>query len=139
MAKAHHILVVDDERSIRMMLEAGLTLNGFHVTSVGSGHAALEAARTKIFDAVVSDVYMPDGDGLGLVRELRSISRAMPIILITAQGSVELAVRAVEEGATDFLAKPFEVAAVAALLKRHLEARREVGGDGRTAYRSAGR
>lgn len=126
MTKVHHILVVDDERSIRMMLEAGLTLNGFRVTSVGSGRAALEAARATIFDAVVSDVYMPDGDGLELVRGLRSISGAVPIILVTAQGSVEGAVRAIEEGATDFLAKPFEVAAMAALLRRHLEARREI-------------
>jgi DNA-binding NtrC family response regulator len=121
-----HILIVDDERSIRMMLEAGLTLNGFSVTTARSGREAIEAARAMKFDAAVSDVYMPDGDGLDVVRELRSITGAMPIVLITAQGSVELAVRAVEEGATDFLAKPFEVAAIAGLLRRHLQAREEV-------------
>jgi DNA-binding NtrC family response regulator len=129
MPRVPQILVVDDERSIRMMLEAGLTLNGFGVRTARTGNEALETAREKVFDAVVSDIYMPDGNGLELVRELRSLNASLPIILITAQGSVELAVRAVEEGATDFIAKPFEVAAIAALLRRHLQARREVAAE----------
>src|SRR4030088_337945 len=130
MAKPPHILVVDDERSIRMMLEAGLTLNGFSVTTARTGKEALSALQTAAFDVVVSDIYMPDGDGLEVVRELRSLNSSVPIILITAQGSVELAVRAVEEGATDFIAKPFEVAAIAALLRRHLSAASEATNGG---------
>jgi DNA-binding NtrC family response regulator len=126
MPKSPHILVVDDERSIRMMLEAGLTLNGFRVTTARTGTEACEFARTTAFDAVVSDVCMPDGDGLAVVKELRELNANLPIVLITAQGSVELAVRAVEGGATDFIAKPFAVAAIASLLRRHLQAQREV-------------
>ena len=129
MLKAPHILVVDDERSIRMMLEAGLTLNGFRVTTARTGTEACEFARTTAFDAIVSDVCMPEGDGLSVVRELRALNANLPIVLITAQGSVELAVQAVEEGATDFIAKPFEVAAIASLLRRHLQAQREVEGE----------
>lgn len=126
MAAKPHILVADDERSIRLTLEAGLSVKGFRVTLVRSGREAVEAARQSHFDAVVSDIYMPDGDGLDVVRELRqTVSREIPIILITAQGSVELAVRAVEEGANDFIAKPFEIAALANLLRRHLRARQE--------------
>lgn len=121
-----HVLVVDDERSIRMMLEAGLTLNGFRVTTARTGVEACEFARSTSFDAVVSDVCMPEGDGLELVRELRSLNANLPIVLITAQGSLELAVQAVRDGATDFIAKPFEVAAIASLLRRHLQAQREV-------------
>jgi DNA-binding NtrC family response regulator len=69
---------------------------------------------------------MPDGDGLEVARELRqTVSPDIPIILITAQGSVELAVRAVEEGASDFIAKPFEIAELSALLHRHLRDRRD--------------
>jgi DNA-binding NtrC family response regulator len=121
-----HILVADDERSIRMTLEAGLSLKGFRVTCVGTGKDAIRAARSTHFDAVVSDIYMPDGDGLEVMRELReTVSRDIPIILITAQGSVELTVRAVEDGASDFIAKPFEIAELAALLRRHLHARSE--------------
>ncbi len=129
MSKTPHILVVDDERSIRMMLEAGLSLNGFHVSTACTGNEALEATLTTAFDAVVSDIRMPDGSGLDIVRELRRFNPNVPIILITAQGSVELAVQAVEEGATDFIAKPFEVAAIAALLRRHLQARQEANSD----------
>ena len=103
-----HILVADDERSIRLTLETGLTLNGFRVTCARTGREAVEAAKASHFDAVISDVLMPDGDGLDVVRDLRTVSPGVPIILITAQGSVELAVRAVSEGASDFIAKPFE-------------------------------
>src|ERR1035441_9776466 len=107
-----HILVADDERSIRLMLEAGLKLNGFQVTSVPTGSKALEVARKGGIDAVLSDIYMPDGGGLDLVRDLHQIDPTIPIILMTAQGSVEAAVRAMAEGATDFIGKPFDVAAV---------------------------
>src|SRR3977135_4133545 len=130
MRNAFHILVVDDQHSIRLMLESGLSLNGFHVSCARNGTEALEAASTGKFDAVISDIYMPDGDGLGMVQKLRAVFPSLPIILMTAQGSVELAVRAVEEGATDFIAKPFEVSAVAALLKRHLSAASEAADAG---------
>jgi DNA-binding NtrC family response regulator len=120
-----HILVADDERSIRLMLEAGLKLHGFRVTSVTTGSKALEVARKGGVDAVLSDIYMPEGGGLDLVRDLRQVDPAIPIILMTAQGSVEAAVRAIAEDATDFIGKPFDVAAVVELLRRHLGARRE--------------
>ncbi|HEY6346128.1 MAG TPA: sigma-54 dependent transcriptional regulator [Bryobacteraceae bacterium] len=124
-----HILVADDERSIRLMLEAGLKLYGFRVTAVSTGSRALEATRNGGIDAVLSDIYMPDGDGLDLVRDLRRIDPAIPVILMTAQGSVEAAVKAMAEDATDFIGKPFDVAAVVELLRRHLGARREATSD----------
>src|ERR1700737_5082991 len=125
MVSPFHILVVDDQHSIRLMLESGLSLNGFRVSCARNGTEALAAASTGKFDAVISDIYMPDGDGLQMVHKLRTVTPSLPIILMTARGSVELAVQAVEEGATDFIAKPFEVSAVAALLRRHLAAASE--------------
>ena len=80
-----HILVADDERSIRLMLEAGLKLHGFRVTSVPSGLKALEVARNGGIDAVLSDIYMPDGGGLDLVKDLRRIDPAIPIILMSSK------------------------------------------------------
>jgi DNA-binding NtrC family response regulator len=130
MARLPHILVVDDQHFIRLMLESGLSLSGFRVSCARNGAEALAAATTEEFDAVISDIYMPDGDGLAMVQELRALFPSLPIILMTAQGSVELAVRAVEEGATDFIAKPFEVSAVAALLRRHLSAALEAAEGG---------
>jgi DNA-binding NtrC family response regulator len=125
MSEQPHILVADDERSIRLMLETGLTLNGFHVTSVRTGREALEAAGTGAFDAVLSDIYMPELGGLELVEALRAADPHLPIVLMTAQGSVEVAVEAVARGANDFIGKPFEISAVVGLLRRYLEARRE--------------
>jgi DNA-binding NtrC family response regulator len=122
MSNVFHILVVDDQHSIRLMLESGLSLNGFHVSCARNGTEALAAASTQKYDAVISDIFMPDGDGLEMVQKLRTVFPSLPIILMTAQGSVELAVRAVEEGATDFIAKPFDVSAVATLLRRYLSA-----------------
>src|ERR1700676_5377131 len=130
MARLPHILVVDDQRSIRLMLESGLSLSGFRVRCARNGTEALAAASTGAFDAVISDIYMPDGDGLAMVQKLRTVLPSLPIILMTARGSVELAVRAVEEGATDFIAKPFEVSAVAALLRRYLSAASEAANVG---------
>jgi DNA-binding NtrC family response regulator len=125
LSQPSHILIADDERSIRLMLETALTLNGFRVTSANSGRDAVAMAARGSFDAVISDIYMPDGGGLDLVEDLREADPTLPIILMTAQGTVEIAVEAVARGATDFIGKPFEVAAVVALLRRHLEARRE--------------
>jgi two-component system, NtrC family, response regulator AtoC len=127
MTQPPQILVADDDRLIRLTLEAGLSMYGFRVSLARSGREALDAALEKRFDGIISDVYMPDGDGLMVLRELRSSQPETPIILMTAVGSVNLAVRAIEDGATDFIAKPFEVEALADLLRRHLKARVETG------------
>lgn len=119
------ILVADDDRSIRLMLETGLTLNGFRVDSVRTGREALDAASTGEYDAILSDVYMPDGGGLELVDSLRTIDLKIPIVLMTAQGSLQVAVEAVARGATDFIGKPFDISALVALLRRYLQGRRE--------------
>src|SRR5471030_262239 len=124
MSQQPHILIADDERSIRLMLETGLTLNGFRVTAVRTGREALEAASSGQFDAVLSDIYMPDGSGLELVESLRAVDAGIPIVLMTAQGSLEVAVEAVRRGASDFIGKPFDISAVA-LLRRFMDARRE--------------
>jgi len=120
-----HILVADDERSIRLMLETGLSLNGFTVTTARTGREALEAAAREKFDAVLSDIYMPEVSGLELVDALRATDPNLPIVLMTAQGSLQVAVEAVARGASDFIGKPFEISVVVELLRRILEARRE--------------
>jgi DNA-binding NtrC family response regulator len=133
MSTQPHILVADDEKSIRLMLETGLTLNGFRVTSVRTGREALEAASSGQFDAVLSDIYMPDGGGLELVESLRTTDPNLPIVLMTAQGSLEVAVQAVQRGASDFIGKPFDISAVVELLRRYLDARREAAASGAPA------
>lgn len=123
--KKPHILVVDDEPAIRQTLETGLSLKGFGVTSAESGLEAVALLRKRNFDAVLCDVLMPEGDGLSVVKSVRENTPDLPVILMTAQGSVETAFDSIGLGASDFIAKPFEIAAVAALLKRHLAAQKE--------------
>jgi DNA-binding NtrC family response regulator len=116
-----NILVADGERSIRLMLETGLTLNGFRVTSVCTGRDALEAASTGEYDAVLSDIYMPEGGGPALVDTLRAAHPNLPIILMTTPGSPEVGVY---HGDIDVIGKPFEISALVELLHRVLGAGR---------------
>lgn len=129
MAYTPHILVADDDKSIRLLLDTGLSLNGFRVTVVRSGREAAEAAKRTRFDAVLSDIFMPDGGGLELVDDLLQLLPSTPVILMTAQGSVETAVKAVSRGAADFVGKPFELSTLVATLQRHLSARAEASGE----------
>jgi two-component system response regulator AtoC len=108
-----------------LLLDTGLKLNGFQVTLVRSGREASEAAKVTPFDAVLSDIYMPDGGGLQLVEDLLQILPNAPVILMTAQGSVETAVEAVSRGAADFVGKPFELSVLVETLNRHLRSRAE--------------
>lgn len=125
MTEKPHILIVDDEPAIRVTLETGLSLKGFRISSASSGREAVSLLKTKKYDAVICDVVMPDGDGLSVVRELREFDKDLPVILMTAQGSVETAYESFGAGASDFIAKPFEISALAAITRRHLDARLE--------------
>lgn len=128
MTSLPNILVVDDDRLIRNTLEAALSLNGFRVSLAKSGREAIATASAQSFDAVISDIYMPDGDGLDVVRELRATQPSLPVILMTAQGELDVTVQALAEGARDVIAKPFDVAALTRLLSDHLTASRRKSG-----------
>ncbi len=128
MAKNPHILIVDDEPSIRLTLETGLTLKGFRTTSASNGREAVSLIEKEKFDLVICDVVMQDGDGLWLVGKVREFDADLPIILMTAQGTVERAFDSFEIGASDFIAKPFEIGALAASVTRLLDARGQAKG-----------
>lgn len=119
-----NILVVDDDRLIRNTLEAALSLNGFRVSLARNGREAIATANAQSFDAVISDIYMPEGDGLEVLRALRATQTTLPVILMTAQGELDVTVQALAEGASDVIAKPFDVAALTRLLNDHLAASR---------------
>jgi CheY-like chemotaxis protein len=100
------ILVVDDSPVDRRLV-AGLLKNdaSAHIETADNGLAALEKVRTQHFDLVVTDLQMPELDGLGLVRELRMHGPQVPVILMTAHGSESLAMQALEEGAASYVPK----------------------------------
>ncbi len=118
MTQPSKILVVDDERGARMALEVPLRMSGYDVTAATCGREAIAMGQGKRFDVVLTDIYMPDITGLEVVREFRRFSPDTKIIAVTAQGSLEIAMQAVEEGAFDFIAKPFNIDEVLSIVSR---------------------
>ncbi|MBC7217331.1 MAG: response regulator transcription factor [Candidatus Caldatribacterium sp.] len=115
------ILVVDDEQAVGEILRLYLEREGFEVTVVYDGEAALEAVRRHPFDLVLLDLMLPKKDGWTVCREIRSFS-SVPIIMLTARGEEVDRVLGLELGADDYVPKPFSprevVARVKAVLRR---------------------
>jgi two-component system, OmpR family, response regulator len=117
-----HLLLVDDEENLRSMLAAALRHNGFEVSSVGDGRAALGAVPSVHPDLIVLDVMLPDLDGFEVCRRLRADGQRAPVLFLTARDTTEDKVRGLTLGGDDYLVKPFSleelVARVNAVLRR---------------------
>ena len=118
------ILVADDEDSLRWVLEKGLRQAGYEVTSVKDGASALKAFEAEPFDLVFLDVRMPGVDGLEALGHLRAIRADATVVVMTAHGTMDTAIQAMQRGAYDYLAKPFDLDEVLLLAERALAARR---------------
>ncbi|MDQ7007306.1 MAG: sigma-54 dependent transcriptional regulator [Acidobacteriota bacterium] len=117
------ILVVDDEPNICRLLAHNLGRAGYTVSTAGSGGQAIETFEKSGADLVLLDLKLPDMAGLEVLRHLRRIDRDLPVIVLTAHGSVDTAVEAMKLGAHDFLAKPFELERLEIALRNGLEIR----------------
>ena len=106
--KAARILVVDDELNMRLVLKAMLKKEGYDVVAAADGLEALKLLREEKFDAVATDLKMPGLDGMGLLGRIMRDDPSLPVILLTAYGTVANAVDALKKGAFDYLTKPFE-------------------------------
>ncbi|HEY1558529.1 MAG TPA: EAL domain-containing protein [Kofleriaceae bacterium] len=104
-------LVADDDDGVRRVVVRLLTRAGFEVEQVDSGYKAITALEKEPFDVVVSDVQMPDGGGLDLLRAVRRIDLDVPVLLVTGDPSVQAAAAAVEYGAFRYLTKPLDAPA----------------------------
>jgi len=100
------ILVVDDEQEITLVLRSGLTKHGFDVRVAGEGEAALDLFRAWTPDLVLTDLSMPNMNGLKLCQRLREIS-TVPIIILSVKGDEATKVEALDAGADDYVTKPF--------------------------------
>ncbi|MDO9080004.1 MAG: sigma-54 dependent transcriptional regulator, partial [Desulfuromonadales bacterium] len=105
---AEKILIVDDEEGMRRLLDRLLSREGYETATVGSGKDAIRQMRADTFDLVVTDIKMPEMDGLQLLDEIKAYNPSLPVIVITAYGTVENAVQALRAGAYDYITKPFE-------------------------------
>ena len=121
---AIHVLIVEDDTSVRGLLTEILQLDGYEVTAAADGNAAYRTLREVPVHALVTDYNLPDMDGLELIEHVtRQYPRTVGIIM-TAFGTVDLAVKAMKAGAVDFLTKPFEPTLVSLTLKKVLEVQR---------------
>lgn len=118
-----HVLVVDDEPTICWSLRELLRDEGHDVTIASSAEEAITAAAAKTPDAIMLDVRLPGMDGLTAMAKLKKASRSAPIVVMTAFGNLETAVKAVNEGAFDYLTKPFELDDAADAIRRALDLR----------------
>jgi two-component system response regulator GlrR len=102
------ILIVDDDQNILEVIKMRLEAVGYNITTSISGDLALIKAREELFDLVITDLKMSPKDGIQLMEELLLINPEMPIIILTAHGTIENAVEAVKKGAYSYLLKPFD-------------------------------
>jgi len=122
---AGRILIADDEDSLRWVLEKGLRQAGYEVTVVKDGPGALRAFELEEpFDLVLLDVRMPGMDGLAVLARLREIRPDVHVIVMTAHGTMDTAIQAMQRGAYDYLAKPFDLDEVVLLAERAIAAGR---------------
>jgi two-component system KDP operon response regulator KdpE len=113
------VLVVDDEPQIRRALRLVLRANGYAVTEVATGEAALDALATAAYDLMILDLVLPDLDGVEICRRVREWSQ-MPVLILSAHGEEDIKVRALDEGADDFVTKPFSAPELLARMRRAL-------------------
>jgi two-component system response regulator PilR (NtrC family) len=118
--RERRVLVVDDEPDIRELLELTLTRMGLGVVAVGSLAEARDTLRDARFDLCLTDMRLPDGEGLDLVRHISGLAGDLPVAVITAHGSAENAVAALKAGAFDYVSKPVGLEQLRALVKSAL-------------------
>lgn len=129
-ARPANILVVDDEPDLRTLYELTLLREGHSVSAAGSLSEARDLLSRQRFDVLISDMRLPDGLGLELLRELAQAQRAEKCIVITAYGSAENAVEALKSGAFDYLTKPVDLRQLRAAVVEALQSQRQLPGSG---------
>ena len=116
------LLVVDDEKNLRMIVQKELSRQGHEVETASDGEAAWDALEAQDFDVLLCDINMPRLDGIGLLRRLREKLQNPPeVIMLTGQATVETAIEAMKLGAYDYLTKPYRISELAALVTQSAE------------------
>jgi DNA-binding NtrC family response regulator len=119
--RKHKILVVDDEHLIRWSLEQSLKKQGYEVSQAASGEDALKLTREEHPDIVLLDIQLPGINGLDVLEKIKEFDEEIIVIMITALGVVETAVKAMRMGAHDYISKPFNLEELAIVIKKALE------------------
>ncbi len=120
MVTAINILYVDDEDILRTLVADQLGAQGYTVETADDGDTALEILAKKTFDIILLDIRMPRVSGMEVLKELRRRKNTTRIIVLTAVDDLAVAIEAVKNGATDYLTKPYDLAALVASIQRVL-------------------
>jgi two-component system, NtrC family, response regulator AtoC len=133
------IVIADDEPNIRRVLEAALTREGYNVITAENGKKALDViSSTPQIDILISDLIMPDINGVELLEAAREIDPGMSVLMITAHGTIKTAVDAMRLGAFDYITKPFDMDEMKIVVKKALERRHLIDETGNSANSSNG-
>jgi DNA-binding NtrC family response regulator len=119
---AVRILVVDDELEMAAVIADELGDRGYSAVAIRSGREAIERLRHEPFDALVTDLRMPDVDGLRLLRVSRALDPSRPVIVMTGHGAIDTALEAAGQGAFHYLTKPFSLTHLVELIETALHA-----------------
>ncbi|MCF6149493.1 MAG: sigma-54-dependent Fis family transcriptional regulator, partial [Candidatus Kuenenia sp.] len=118
---SNKILIVDDEKLMRISLESQLKKEGFDVSSVDNANEGLHLIKAEEFDVVVTDLRLPNMSGMELLKEIKNYNQDIIVVIMTAYGTLESAVAATKEGAYDYIAKPFSTDELIIKLQRALQ------------------
>ena len=119
-----HLLIIDDDANTLASLSRAFRMEGYEVTVADRAARALELARSNTFDLIFSDVVMPDKDGVTLLEEMRAAGVTSPVVMMSGQATVDMAVRATKLGAIDFLEKPLSTERLLLTVENALRIRR---------------
>ena len=111
------VLVVEDDRKVAGFIQKGLGQEGYAVDVLHEGHDAADQAHALDYDAVVLDLMLPGRSGLQVLRDIRARKPALPVLILTAKGSLEERVTGLDSGADDYMVKPFALAELSARLR----------------------
>lgn len=115
------ILVADDEQSMREFLDIMLKKEGYKVSLASNGEEVLKLAEKDIFDLILMDIRMPKLDGIAVLKKIKALSPETIVVMITAHASADTAIKAMKEGAYDYVTKPFKVDEIKLIIRNALE------------------
>lgn len=118
------ILVADDEKSMREFLDIMLKKEGYKVTLASNGEEVIKLIEKDLFDLALVDIRMPKLDGLSVLKQIKTVSPETIVIVITAYASTDTAIRAMKEGAYDYITKPFKIDEIKLIIENALEKKR---------------
>src|ERR1700733_1123253 len=118
------ILIVEDEPKMRRVLELQLADEGFHARTAGDAETGLQLLGKEPFDLIATDFKLPGMSGLEFLQAVKRIDAQMPVVIMTAFGTVESAVDAMKAGASDYVLKPFSLAELVMVIRKELDTRR---------------